>query len=431
MNILSKATALAAAAISFCTCEVVAAPGDLDTGFNTSGVVETQVMGFNGEAHAITHDHAGRLVVAGYSYNKDLYTSVIVLARFLPDGSVDTTFGDTGTGFVTTTPPGGLIDGTNSFAIAIDSKDRVVVGGDFALVGPSGYATQIFTVMRYLPSGFLDSSFGGSGIEETLIKPGESQSLVSSLAIDAHDRIVAVGQTAGAGLEGVLVRYNENGGLDHSFGNNGIVSEPHDGSFTPSNVRIDSAGRIVVLGTDIDPSSFGQISVIARYDDDGKLDGTFGSESPGFSVSSDVVADALLLDATGNVLIGGAAVSDSTLTLERFDSTGLLDASFGIDGVANAPAEVSSGLPADLQWDSHGNIIVATTTDASFAAVRFDSSGSLDESFGSSGIAIGPTSATTSYYAAAVTVDDSDHFTMTGWSIDGVDESFVLARFDN
>jgi uncharacterized delta-60 repeat protein len=432
MKILNSAAALTVAAISFCASNAFAAAGDLDSGFGSAGIVETQVMGFSGEAHAITHDSVGRLVVAGYSYNEDLGTSVIVIARLLSDGSLDTSFGDTGTGFVTATPPGGLAAGTYGFAIAIDSKDRIVVGGDFGVNGPGDLPTEIFTVARYLPSGLLDSSFGGSGIVETLIEPGESQSVVESLTIDSRDRVVATGETEGASVEGVLVRYKEDGGLDHSFAGGGIVTETHDGSFTPTNVRIDSTGRIIVLGTDFDPSSpFGQVSVVARYLDDGKLDVTFGSESPGFSEASDVIAEGLLLDSADDVLIAGAALSDSTLMLERMDSSGLLDTSFGIEGVANSPALVSTFMPADMKWDSHGNIIVGTTVDASFAALRFGSDGTLDESFGNDGVAIGPTSSSTSYFASAITVDDGDHFTMSGWSSDGVIESFVVARFDN
>jgi uncharacterized delta-60 repeat protein len=433
MKILSKAMLLGAAAMSLCASHAFAAPGDLDGAFGSGGSAATSVMGFNGEAHAITHDSLGRLVVAGYSYNEDLGTSVMVIARFRSDGTLDTGFGDVGTGFVTTTPPGGLTDATNySFAIAIDSKDRIVVGGEIGVMDPRGFAVEMFSVARYLPNGLPDASFAGRGLVQTLISPGELDSAATSIAIDSKDRIVAAGYSLGGSTEGgVLVRYNEDGTQDHGFAHTGIVSLNPYGNFIANKVRVDSAGRVVVLGRDIDPTSFMPVSIVARYLDNGEPDATFGNAEPGFSVAADIGANSLLLDAADDVLIGGAANDDFTLTVERFDATGQLDASFGTGGIATAPALLLSSVPSDLQWDGHGNVVVGTTIDATFAAVRFTADGEFDDSFGAFGIASGPTSTTTSYYAGGVTVDDSDHFTLCGWSNDGVNESFVVARFED
>ena len=432
MSIFSKATALAMAVLPFYASNASAAPGDLDDAFGSGGVVETSMMGFNAEAHAITHDRFGRLVVAGYGYNEDLGTAVIVVARFKPDGSLDTTFGDAATGFVTTTPPGGLTDGTDSFAIAIDSKDRIVVGGDVGVVDWRGFVTNMFTVARYLPNGLEDDAFGERGLAQTLVSPGEVDAAVKSLAIDAKDRIVAFGYTQGGSTAGgVLVRYNVDGTQDHGFAHTGIVTMNPFGNFSANGVRVDSAGRIVILGQDTDPASFETVSVVARYLDDGEVDMTFGNTGAGFSESADMLANSMLLDNADDVLIGGAAAEDSTFTIERFDSTGSLDLSFGTDGATTAPALLMSGDPSDLQWDSHGNIVAGATFNGGFAAVRFSGDGQLDESFGSFGIATGPTSTTTLYFVAGLTIDDSDHFTLGGWSSDGLDESFVLARFDD
>ncbi len=430
MKILTLAAALAAVSSSF---SAVAAPGDLDVSFGSGGVAETSVMGLNGEAHAIIHDSSGRLVVAGFSYNEDTHTSVIVVARFLADGTLDTSFGDSGTGFVTTTPPGGLTIATNfSSSIAIDSKDRIVVGGETSVMDPRGFAVEIFSVARYLPSGLPDESFGGRGLVQTMVSPGEIYGIAASIAIDSKDRIVAAGSTSGGSTSGgVLIRYNEDGAQDHLFAHTGVVVTNPFGFFSSTAVRIDSAGRIVLLGNDIDPDSFETVSVVERYLADGELDASFGGLEPGLSESTDVEASALLIDSANNLLIAGAATADSTFAIERLDDTGLLDTFFGVDGIATAPVSLPSFLPSDLQWDSHGNIVVATTVNANLGAFRFSSDGSFDESFGDYGIATGPTSDTTSYFAAGLTIDDSDRLTVGGWSNDGTSESFVLARFDN
>jgi len=432
MKILSKTTALAAAIFSICATNAFASPGDLDNAFGTGGFTETSVMGFNGEAHAITHDRFGRLVVAGYSYNDDLDTSVIVVARFLRDGTLDTSFGDTGTGFVTTTPPGGLTDGTNSFAIAIDSKDRIVVGGDVGVIDSRGFVTTMFTVARYLPNGLEDDSFGERGLAQTLVSPGEIDAAVKSLAIDAKDRIVAFGYTeGGSAAGGVLVRYNEDGTQDHGFAHTGVVTMNPYGNFAASTVRMDSVGRILILGQDIDPTTLTTVSIVERYLDDGELDTAFGNTASGFSESPDILANSMQLDSADDVLVGGAAFDDFTFTTERFDSTGALDPSFGTDGITTAPVLLLSADPSDLQWDNRGNIVVGATINGGFGAVRFSGDGVFDESFGSFGIATGPVSTTTSYFVAGLAVDDSDRFTLGGWSSDGINESFVVARFDN
>ena len=383
MNIFSKAAVLAAVIISFCACTASAAPGDRDSAFGTAGVVETQVMGFNGEAHAIAHDSAGRLVVAGYSYNEDLDTSVIVVARFNSDGSLDTSFGDLGTGFVTTTPPAGVTFGTNSFAIAMDSKDRIVVGGDVGVYDPSGNLVEMFCVARYLPSGLLDASFGGSGLVQTLISPGTIVNVATSVAVDAEDRVVAGGYMLdGIASASAIVRYREDGTQDHSFGGTGVVTLSPYGAFKASSVRIDSAGRVVVLGSDFDISSFASVSVVARYLDDGTPDSSFGNAMPGVSAVSDIGANALLIDGSNNLLIAGEVLGDSTFGVERLDSSGTPDASFGTDGMARTWVGLVTLPATDLNWDSHGDIVAATTSEANFVALRITPDGMLDTKIG-------------------------------------------------
>jgi uncharacterized delta-60 repeat protein len=341
------------------------------------------------------------------------------------------TFGDTGTGFVITTPPGGAVADTDSYAVAIDSKDRIVVGGEFGVEGPGWDVNGIFTVARYLPDGTSDSSFGYNGSVQTLIVPGETQSSVQSLAIDDKDRIVAAGYTKGGSTAGaVIARYDENGGLDHSFAHSGVIAETHNGFFSESSVKIDSKGRIVALGTDFDSTSLAQISVLSRYLDDGEADGSFGNEAPGFSVSADIVANGLLIDSSDRILVAGSSSSDDMFALARFDKSGFPDDSFGSSALVDTSTFVPPYTPVNLAWDTTGGIVAGASVERSFAAFRFHADGSIDDEFGDEGVAVVPLTWTTSYFVAGVAADDNG-LTLAGWANDGTDESFMLARLKN
>src|SRR6478735_1635966 len=85
----------------FVHAAMAAAPGDLDTSFNGTGIVATLPTllgtGFNG--NDVIQQADGKLVAAGYRYNKKGVKNFAVL-RYNNDGSLDTTFN--GTGAVTT-----------------------------------------------------------------------------------------------------------------------------------------------------------------------------------------------------------------------------------------------------------------------------------------------------------------------------------------
>lgn len=123
-------------------CVVFAQPGYLDRGFGNAGKVTTA---FNfASAVGVALQSKGRIVAAG---NDSPWRAV--LARYLPDGRLDRSFGI-----------GGKVYGTTNLralAIAIQLDDRIVVAGS-SCVTICG-----FTVVRYMPNGSLDTSFDGDG----------------------------------------------------------------------------------------------------------------------------------------------------------------------------------------------------------------------------------------------------------------------------
>lgn len=425
-----------AAVLTMCGSIANAAPGDLDGDFGTSGIAITAIVD-GAEANAITHDALGRLIAVGTSKDEALGTAMPTLARYWPDGSLDTSFGDSGTGIVAMPSPVGMGSFATFNSVAIDSKERLVVGGYVSIDDGFGTPHRLFTVARYTHSGLLDPTFGENGIVLATLSTDEYESVLYSLAIDQTDRVVAVGLTEDSvGFEKtVVVRYNENGGLDPTFAKTGVASISMDSG--PSYVAIDSTGRIVF---EVSDASDGE-TFVGRYLDDGNLDTSFGPTGTGIASVENIIANTLAIDSADRPLVGGTTADEYIWTLARLDSTGQLDATFGSDGSGFVTEAIggsgdTSGIEG-LKLDSAGNILSAgydyNNDDAanSISLVRYTADGIPDDTFGDGGYATVPATSTTSYGVTSVTIDDTNHVAVAGWIDDGSSDKFAITRFEN
>ena len=192
--------------------------GSRDATFGTNaapsqGQVTTPIGSGDDSASAVAVDAQGRIIAAGSSYNGA--DNDFALARYNPNGSLDTSFN--GTGKVTTAVSSNDPDYAN--AAAIDSQGRIVVAGS---------SDSVFALARYNPNGSLDTSFNGSGTVTTPI--GSAGNQANAVVIDAQDRIVAAGYAQGAtNNDFALARYI---GDQTPPGAPSIESGPADGSYT-------------------------------------------------------------------------------------------------------------------------------------------------------------------------------------------------------
>ena len=156
----------------------------------------------------------------------------------------------------------------------MQNDDKIVVAGS------SGNSPDNnFSVARFDKNGNLDNSFGIGGKVITLI--GSSRSGIEDIAIQQNDnKIVATGYSFNGDLfQFTTVRYNQNGSLDNSFGNNGIVITPvNNFSSEPNSVVIQNDGKILVGGyiTTTKFENGDRDYAIVRYNSDGSLDNSFG-----------------------------------------------------------------------------------------------------------------------------------------------------------
>ena len=177
--------------------------GSLDTSFDGDGKLTTD-FGASTEAFALAIQTDGRILAAGRTSTPSVES--FALARYNPDGSLDTGFDGDGT---LMTDFGG-IDMATGVAIQADGKIIAVGAG-----GPS----NDFALARYNPDGSLDTSFDGDGRQTTDFGGFDR---AADVAIQADGKIVAVGVPGSGSF--ALARYNPDGSLDMGFGIGGKLT---------------------------------------------------------------------------------------------------------------------------------------------------------------------------------------------------------------
>jgi uncharacterized delta-60 repeat protein len=170
--------------------------GSLDPTFGDHGTVTTDFENYqHNSAYALALQPDGKIVTAGASDNSINF--VFTLARYLPTGAQDPTFGDHGT-VMTNFETGG---GAAAYALALQPDGKIVVAG------ASGNA---FVLARYRFNGSLDPAFGINGKVTTKFEANVESEGATALAIQPRDgRIVAAGGSSGPDLSAiVLARYH-------------------------------------------------------------------------------------------------------------------------------------------------------------------------------------------------------------------------------
>lgn len=252
----------------------------------------------------------------------------------------------------------------------------------------------------------LQPDFGDQG--KVLTHLAANAAVVSDMAVQPDGKILVVGGIDNGGQDWLLRRYNPNGSADTGFGVQGAVTTDFGASDERAlAVKLLADGKILVSGTsiiaDTDAGTYGRYAV-ARYRSDGSLDPNFGE---GGRVSREFIntdyahASGVFPLADGRYLVtgmmhynqpeGSNADPDADVMLTRLNSDGSIDGTFGVDGWAYALFGLAreEALGAVMQAD--GKILVYGYQDQGYRDVgfiaRFNTDGTVDESFAASGIA--------------------------------------------
>lgn len=324
--------------------------GSLDNSFSSDGIIITQIGSANDYATSVAIQENGKIVVAGYSYNG--VDNDFALIRYNTDGSIDSTFGSDG---IVITQIGSGDD--RAFSVAIQHNGKMVVTG----YSYNGSNTD-FALARYKPDGSLDLTFDSDGIVTTTII-GNSNDYGRSLAIHQDGKIVVAGYIHnGSNYDIAVVRYDTTGSLDLNFNSDGIVSTPIGaGNDMAFSVAIQQDGKIVVAGKTNNGSN--DDFALVRYDSLGILDLTFDNDgivTTPIGTKSDV-AYSLAIQRDGKIVVAGSSNTGTNddFAIVKYNTDGSLDNSFSSDGKVTAPIGVSTDNGQSIAIQKDGKLVVA------------------------------------------------------------------------
>lgn len=266
-----------------------------------------------------------------------------------------------------------------------------------ALASLLAAAILVFVAASQAAPGELDPGFGKKG--KVMTSFGDV-AYANSVTLQPNGKVVAAGVVGKANGEIAfgLARYRKNGSLDRAFGSKGKVTTKIDQAAAASAVALAQNRKIFAAGTSID-GTHSQFALV-RYRKDGSLDGEFASAGIARAAfaAKDAGAGALVLQPDGRLVVAGNASENhrAEIALARFDEDGTLDPSFGSDGEVEFPIpneEAASATGVAIQSDD--KIVVAGSTyrvdgdnllpvDAVLA--RLNADGSLDQTFGTNGV---------------------------------------------
>lgn len=370
---------------SVATTHTAGGVGDLDQTFGESGKVTARFFGKGAFAFAAALQSDGKIIAAGGNST----TVGFSLARFNTDGTLDNSFGEAGK----------VVTDFNGFAfvqaVAVQVDGKIVAAG----VGNNVSGTREFALVRYLPDGQLDSTFGSGGRVTTNFSSGGDEA--NAVVIQPDGRILAAGR---ANEEFGLSRYNSDGTLDSSFGISGKVTLDFNGNPDAAQaVALQTDGKILVAGQIQRqlqfPIGLRKRFGITRFNADGTLDSSFGSS--GKVITSfydneflDSEAFAIALQADGRFVVGGWTTGPqggSDYALARYNIDGSLDPTFGSLGrVTTDFSNRGNDKIEALALQPDGKIIAAGFSDLRissdlFALTRYNPNGTLDSGFGVDG----------------------------------------------
>jgi uncharacterized delta-60 repeat protein len=283
-----------------------------------------------------------------------------------------------------------LSTGTEATTKIIQLANGKILVGGYRTVG----SDEDFSVMRLNPDGSLDNTFGGTGYVSADFNLNPD--ILQSMAVQPDGKIVCVGYTYnGLNADILIMRLLADGGLDNSFGSGGkLTFDGTGGTDEGYDVAVQPDGKIVVVGyVDMGISNNSYESIIYRLNSDGSPDNTFsfdGKVIPTVSTDVDVFTRVLLQPDGKIVCVGFAVTSSIDGALMRFNSDGTVDNTFGTAG--KVTTDYTGGATERLYGtclQPDGKIIVCGTafvsTDDDFVVARYNSNGSLDNTFSSAG----------------------------------------------
>ncbi len=363
--------------------------GSFDESFSGDGKLTTDFGGAVDLCLNLTLQSDGKILAAGASDSR------FALARYNTDGTLDTSFSDDGqvkTDIVCVTTA--VLSSFYAYMSVAQVDGKILLAG--------GSNNHDFVLVRFNMDGTLDSTFSDDGQLTTDFENGYDQA--NSLIVQPDGKILVAGSTSTdvQMLNFALVRYNTDGALDTTFSDDGKLTTDFvvgDCSWSAGeSVTLQPDGKILVAGMTYNASAWRYDFALARYNIDGTLDTSFGDDGKvTTSLSQYDKGFSVVVQSDGKILVAGSAQWDAAwgIALVRYNTDGTLDTSFDGDGKVTTSIYDDTwkyAYGADMIVQPDGKILVSgsairkTNMDSYNASdiivVRYNTDGSLDSDFG-------------------------------------------------
>lgn len=377
----------------FTTRSASAQAGALDPGFATGGKY-VQDFGAQDNLTKVRIQPADQKIVAVGTALSPAFAGQLLVVRLNPDGMPDNTFNGTGTLVIT------AFNESYAYDLFFQPDGKIVVAGARA---DANFQFSML-VMRLHSDGTLDDTFGTGGFSEPEISTGDDFAYAVAPLSNGQMLLAGTAIDPQSNNQPVLVRMNDDGSVDGTFGTGGVASLPVtqiDNKFW--NVGLQSDGSIIASGH-LDQGltgggQFNQDVLVARFTPEGALDNSFGTGGTVVEpISSELVESAFSMAiGTDDAIYLGGYTTQPDFSFDAFlmkrGADGASDGTFGTDGLAvfdNAVQDVFTGVA--LQPD--GKILACGTSGGFFfdprdqLVARYTASGALDGSFDTEGFCL-------------------------------------------
>ena len=286
-------------------------------------------------------------------------------------GTLDKTFSEDGKAFYLP-----VIRDLVSDAIVLNNGDILQLGS--------------YNMIAVLPNGGVDSSFGKNGI--VVYTPEAPDIFVGAGLVQQADGKILVGGAIQYGV--ALFRYNEDGTVDKSFGENGRVITDAVGYYSfIFGLALQPDGKIVTTGFYRPYFEGPESPLLMRFNADGSLDKEFGDGGKIISEDISGYCRQLALQPDGKIVTGGYRWSgDYSFMVMRYTAEGGLDSSFGTNGITVTYIDARYDVLDDIALQADGKIVgvgldgqAVPVLKNFIGVIRLNTDGTLDESFGKGG----------------------------------------------
>jgi uncharacterized delta-60 repeat protein len=301
------------------------------------------------------------------------------LLRYMPDGGDDSTFANILADFSS--------GRDEAFGVAIQSDGKIVAVGDAGVNGTG------FAVARYLTDGTLDPSFGAGG--KVLTPMGFGRASARGIVIQPDGKLVVAGWSRAfpnTNNRPALVRYLPNGQLDVTFGTGGRTYARFYASAHASALALKPDGRLLVSVTAAGTADVPPGFAVMQYLPTGVPDASFGAAGRAVARSPQLgSANALAVQDDGRIIVGGwgtpaSAPDTRVFALIGWTADGALDQSFGAGGAVFTTFPSGNSEIKALALQPDGKLVAGGVAANDFGLARYLPGGALDPTFGSGGL---------------------------------------------